>query len=106
MKSLFAAAFTLLGTPAASTTRSVNITVNGDGFTPSEIKVQKGESTTLVFTRTSDATCAKAVAFPELGLTKALPPNQAVEVEVPVASARTLTFQCGMGMYKSKVVIQ
>lgn len=106
MKSMFAAAFTLLGAPGGAPGRSVAVTVNGDGFTPSEIKVQKGETTTLVFTRTSDATCAKAVAFPELGLTKALPLNQAVEIEVPVASARTLTFQCGMGMYKSRVVIQ
>lgn len=105
MKALFTAAVALIGTPAAASGKSVAITVSSEGFAPAEVKLKKGEAATLVFTRTSDATCAKAVALPELGLTKALPLDQPVEIEVPVASARTLTFQCGMGMYKSKVVI-
>lgn len=99
-------------TPAAAATapsvtgKPIPITVGEDGFAPNEVKVAKGEQATLVFTRTTDKTCAKDVDFPDLKITKALPLNQPVAVVVPSGEARTLTFQCGMGMYKSKVVVQ
>lgn len=86
--------------------KRVDITASSAGFSPKEVTVQKGEATTLVFTRTTDDTCATEVVFPEIKLEKKLPLKQPVAVEVPVGEARTLAFQCGMGMYKSKVVIQ
>ena len=82
------------------------MTVDNKGFTPSEIKVEKGKTAWLVFVRTTDSTCAKEVVFPELKIEKDLPLNTPVKVEVPTAEARTLTFQCGMAMYKSAVLIQ
>jgi predicted small lipoprotein YifL len=94
-------------TPSAATPRSgtIPVTVGDEGFQPSHITLKRGEKSTLRFTRTSDKTCATEVAFPELGIRKPLPLNQPVDIEVPVDQARTLTFQCGMGMYKSQVVI-
>jgi hypothetical protein len=102
--------------PVASTSASappleivgkrVDIDVGEHGFTPSEIHVTKGEPTTLVFTRTSNSTCAFDVVFPELDVKKDLPMKRPVAIVVPVEEARTLTFTCGMKMYKSSVVIQ
>lgn len=86
--------------------RRVDITAGANGFQPSSIAVKQGEPTTLVFTRTTDETCATEVVFPEINLKKDLPLNQQVAVEVPAGEARTLAFQCGMGMFKSKIVIQ
>jgi plastocyanin domain-containing protein len=86
--------------------RRVDVTASAAGFAPKEVTVKQGEPTTLVFTRTTDETCATEVVFPDLKLEKKLPLNQPVAVEVPVDTARTLAFQCGMGMYKSKLVIQ
>jgi plastocyanin domain-containing protein len=84
---------------------SYAITANEKGFTPSSVALKKGEKAELVFTRTTDATCATEVVFPEINLRKELPLNKAVAVAVPTDTARTLTFQCGMGMFKSAVVI-
>jgi len=86
--------------------RRVDIDVGEHGFSPSEITVKKDDPTTLVFTRTSNSTCAFEVVFPDLNLTKDLPLNRPVAVVVPTDESRTLAFQCGMGMYKSKVVVQ
>lgn len=92
-------------TAAATTPAVVAVTVGSDGFQPSTVTAAKGQKLTLRFTRTTDSTCAKAVSFPELGIKKDLPLNQPVSIDIPTAEARKLTFQCGMGMYKSSVVI-
>lgn len=91
--------------PAADHGR-IAIRADEKGFTPSAITVKKGEAATLVFTRTSNETCATAVVFPELKIKKELPLNTPVDVEVPTGEARTLSFTCGMGMFKSSVVVQ
>lgn len=83
----------------------VSVAVNEEGFQPSRIEVPRGDPVTLRFTRTTEKTCATEVAFPELGLKKPLPLNQPVDVQVPAKESRTLAFQCGMGMYRSQLVI-
>ena|SRR5277367_2058874 len=84
----------------------VAIRADDKGFTPSSIALKKGAPSTLTFTRTSDDTCATEVVFPELNVKKTLPLNQPVDVDVPTGDARTLAFTCGMGMFKSAVVIE
>jgi len=94
--------------PAPTTPASgdVAIRVDENGFTPSTVSAPKGKPLALVFTRTPDHTCAKAVAFPDLKLEKPLPKNTPVRIEVPTEATRTYAFQCGMGMFNSKVVVQ
>ena len=92
--------------PAPPGVQQTKVIVDGKGFTPSQVKVEKGKPASLVFVRTTDGTCAKEVVFPELKLEKELPLNTPVKIEVPTTEARTLTFQCGMAMYKSSVLIQ
>lgn len=83
----------------------IPITADEKGFTPSSVNVPKGSKATLVFTRTSDKTCADKVVFPELKVEKDLPMNTPVKIDVPTDKAQKLTFQCGMAMYKSSVVV-
>lgn len=84
---------------------SIAITADDEGFKPSRVKLKKGAPATLVFTRTSDDTCATEVVFPQLDIKKELPKGQAVSITVPTDKEQTLTFQCGMGMYKSSVIV-
>ena len=90
---------------AAAQTGPVAITVDGDGFKPSSVTFKKGAPASLVFTRTVDDTCATEVVFPQLDIKKELPKNTPVTITVPTDKEQKLTFQCGMGMYKSSVVV-
>jgi len=90
---------------AAAQTGAVAITVDADGFKPSSVTFKKGAPATLVFTRTTDDTCATEVVFPQLDIKKELPKNTPVTITVPTDKEQKLTFQCGMGMYKSSVVV-
>jgi plastocyanin domain-containing protein len=83
----------------------VQVTADEHGFTPSSVSFKKGAPATLVFVRTSDDTCATEVVFPELSIKKPLPKGQPVTVDIPTDKDQKLTFQCGMGMYKSAVVV-
>jgi len=78
------------------------VEVAAEGFQPSRVEI--GDDHRIVFRRTSDATCATAVAFPDLGVEKQLPLNADVTIELPPNAKGELTFQCGMGMYRGKVV--
>jgi plastocyanin domain-containing protein len=91
--------------PAAPSTAPVAITVDADGFKPSSVTFKKGTPGTLIFTRTVDDTCATEVVFPQLDIKKELPKNTPVTIVVPTDKEQKLTFQCGMGMYKSSVVV-
>jgi plastocyanin domain-containing protein len=91
--------------PAAPVAGAVAITADDHGFTPSSVSFKKGAPASLVVTRTTDDTCAKEIVIPDLHITKELPKGQPVAIDIPTDTTRTLTFQCGMGMYKSSIVV-
>jgi hypothetical protein len=96
------------GTPAASAATAPDgsplIRATAEGFEPPEVKL--GPSRRLVFRRTTDETCATSVVFPKLGIDKPLPLNTDVAIDLPATAKGDFTFQCGMAMYKGKVVAQ
>lgn len=92
-------------TAAGPVSGTIDVKADENGFSPSTITLKKGEAATLRFKRTTEETCADKVVFPELKITKDLPVNQPVEIAIDTKEAKTLGFECGMGMYKSKVVI-
>jgi plastocyanin domain-containing protein len=92
----------------ASTAPAADVTANEHGFAPPSIKLAAGgpgSHASVTFVRTTDKTCATEVVFPDLNIEKKLPLNQVVSVDVPTDAAKTLTFQCGMAMYKGAVVV-
>ena len=103
---VLALAFALLGCKPAAQSGRIAVRADDKGFTPSSVTLKKGQPATLVFTRTSDATCAKEVVFPELKIQKELPLNKPVDVDIPTDTGRTLSFTCGMGMFQSSLLVQ
>ena len=90
------------GAAPAIPAEAVRVEVNDHGFQPSTVPLGTGRQ--LIFRRTSETTCSTEVVFPDLGIQKPLPLNTDVLVTLPASAKGELTFQCGMGMYKSKVV--
>ena len=91
-----------------ASTPAADVTASEHGFSPPSLKLTQGgpgSHAAVTFVRTTDKTCATEVVFPELSLERKLPLNQVVSVEVPTDTARTLTFQCGMAMYKGALVV-
>ena len=84
----------------------VTLAVTGDGFEPAMVVVPAGKPVTLVVTRQTDRTCATELVMKEHNINLALPLNQAVEAMFTPAAAETLTYACGMDMYKGKIVVQ
>jgi len=85
-----------------------DVTAGEHGFAPPSLKLPSGgpgSHTPVSFVRTTDKTCATEVVFPDLKIEQKLPLNEVVSVDLPTDGAKTLSFQCGMGMYKGSIVV-
>lgn len=114
MKTALLFALALAGTTSADTAKPkdptrIEISVTTRGFEPESISVPANKKLTLVFTRKTEATCAKSVVV-KLGDDKkieaALPLDKAVEVPVTFAKAGKLTYACTMDMIKGTIQVQ
>ena len=88
---------------AAEVKDVVMITVDKDGFNPSEIPAKRGRPITLVFTRISDQTCATEVVIPSENIRKDLPLNATVSLSFVPEKAGKIRFACAMNMVKGDV---
>lgn len=84
----------------------VRVAALGEGFKPADIHFKRGAQAELVFRRDTDETCATEVVFKALGLKKDLPLGQDVSVTIPTDKPAEYVFTCGMGMHKSRVVVE
>lgn len=84
--------------------KTVRVSVTKKGFSRSSINTEVGSPLTLIFTRRSNEGCGSKVVFPSLGITKNLPVGKAVTVKFTPRQEGTISFTCGMGMYKGSIV--
>ncbi len=82
----------------------IPITVDAAGYHPSEVTAPAGQRVRLVFTRTTDDGCGQQLVFPDLGIRKDLPLDEAVPVDVAMPASGSVRFTCGMDMYQGSVV--
>ena len=98
-----------IGSMLAAVTGQYRVVASEHGFSPSSLALPQGapgSKASVTFIRTTDKTCATEVVFPGLDVKKDLPLDTPVSIDVPTDVARTLTFQCGMAMYKGVLVVK
>ena len=98
-------AFFLTSNVVEAHTRTVKITVDKNGFSPSSIEVEAGHKVNLVFNRADKDNCGGTVVFPKLKIRKNLPVGKDVIVSFTPREAGSITFTCGMKMYKGSLVV-
>ncbi len=85
--------------------KTVRINVSKKGFSPSSISTEQGSPLTLIFKRTSKEGCGNKVVFPSLNITRDLPVGKNVTIKFTPSETGSISFTCGMGMYKGSVVV-
>ena len=93
----------------AAESRRIEVSVTAEGFAPKQILVKKNEQVALVFTRTTEKTCAKEVVIyvsDKNKIQKTLPLNEAVTVETKFAKSGEVRFACGMNMLSGSIVVE
>ncbi len=86
-------------------TRTVRITVDRNGFSPSSIEVEAGHKLNLIFNRVDSANCGRTVVFRRPNIRKALPVGKDVLVSLTPREAGRISFTCGMGMHKGSIIV-
>jgi len=74
-------------------------------FSPAEIHVKRGEKVNLVFTRTTDRTCANSVHLKAFGIDRDLPLNKPVTVAFKTERPGKYRFACSMNHIAGNVVV-
>ncbi|GAB5546341.1 MAG: hypothetical protein SangKO_061010 [Sandaracinaceae bacterium] len=93
-------------TALADPPRRVAIRVDERGYHPGSVEVERGETVTLVFTRTSERGCGGTLVIPSRDLRRSLPVGEAVAVTLEVGERDRIAFTCGMGMYRGALVVR
>ena len=86
-------------------TRTIKITVDKNGFSPSSTDVETGHKVNLVFNRIDKAGCGSTVSIPKLNVRKALPVGKDVIVSFTPTQTGQITFSCGTGKHKGSLIV-
>jgi plastocyanin domain-containing protein len=92
-------------TAVAGGNQEVAVTVKG-GYTPDVIVVKAGQPVRLHFTRQESAACSERVVFPDFNQNALLPEGQEVTLEFTPEKPGEYGFQCQMGMFRGKLIVE
>jgi plastocyanin domain-containing protein len=85
--------------------QEVAVLVKG-GYTPDVIIVERGKPVRLNFMRAESASCSEMVLFPDFNKSAKLPEGETVPVELMPDKAGEFGFQCQMGMFRGKLIVE
>ena len=83
----------------------VDILVDG-GYNPSVIKIKKDQKTKIALLRKDENSCLEEFILPDFKISKYLPLNQKVEIEITPNKVGEFSFHCGMNMFHGKVIVE
>jgi plastocyanin len=90
----------------ADSMQTVEITIGPDGFSPQRIELDAGVPARLVFTRTTESTCATNVQVPDFGVAPTdIPMNEPTAITFTPDEAGRFTFVCGMNMIEGTLLV-
>ena len=87
-------------------TQTARVNITQMGYEPASITLKRGVPAKITFLRTTDDTCATEVVFPDFGINRKLPLNQAVSISLTPTRSGEFAFTCGMKMHRGKMVVQ
>jgi len=76
------------------------------GYTPDVIRVEAGTPVRLKFRREETAGCSEMVMFPDFEKSAHLPSGEVVNVELMPKVPGQYVFQCQMGMFRGKLIVE
>lgn len=83
----------------------VDVIVDG-GYRPSVIRIKKEKTTTLRILRKDPNSCLEDIILPDFKISKYLPLNKEVQVEITPQESGEFPFHCGMNMYHGKIIVE
>ncbi len=90
---------------ASEGVQEANIVVKG-GYQPDILVVKAGQPVRLHFTRQETASCSEMVLFPDLNKSAKLPTGETVSLEFTPEKPGEYGFQCQMGMFRGKLIVE
>ena len=85
--------------------QTATVMVSEKGFEPAKLTLRAGTPARITFIRTTDKTCGTEVVFPSLNIKRALPLNEAVQIDFAPPQSGEIAFACGMNMLRGTVVV-
>ncbi|MBU2600941.1 MAG: cupredoxin domain-containing protein [Actinobacteria bacterium] len=95
------------GVKAASVdgVQELTVVVKG-GYTPDTIVVKRGRPVRLNFNRQESASCSEMVLFPDFDRSARLPEGTVVPIEFTPEKVGEFGFQCQMGMFRGRLIVE
>lgn len=90
---------------ARSGVQEAMIVVKG-GYTPDVLIVKSGKPVRLKFNRQETSSCSEMVLFPDFNKSARLPEGETVTIEFTPEKPGEYNFQCQMGMFRGKLVVE
>ena len=94
-----------LAAVASSGMQEVLVVVKG-GYTPDLIVVEHGRPVRLNFRREESASCSEMVLLPDFQKSASLPQGEVVPIEFLPEKPGEYGFQCQMGMFRGKLIVE
>lgn len=89
----------------ATGTQEITIQVLG-GYSPSLVRVRKGQPVRLTFDRREKSGCSEEVVLGSFGIRRFLPPFKKTVVEFTPDKSGSYEFTCGMGMLRGQIIVE
>jgi YHS domain-containing protein/plastocyanin len=85
--------------------QQATIVIDG-AYQPASVAVKAGRPVAITFIRKETTGCGDVLAFPSLGLKRALKTGEKTVVTFTPKKAGTISFTCGMSMYRGQVIVK